>query len=173
MKKAPYLNGDELGEVMILSALAQQLEEMVPFCVVPEWRRKLKCIVTYLDNLFHARISYLDNKQLQSVMRRCQHTIVKIHTTDQHKFMDNDRGILQDKTATIPIDDFFDLGDAAMLNCLHCPQGECVKDCKMRDLYHRLSFMPQRVDVQEGQCEYRYDDEIRWVDSDGHRMERI
>lgn len=162
MEKAPYANAPEMGEIMILGAFQLQIQAMIELCQEAKWRRKLKCINTYAVNMLGERRSCMSKEGKESFERRCKHTFVKVHTSDQYKMLDNSLGVLQDKTYVLERDDYFDLLEQATLNCLHCSQGEKVEGCKFRKLLHKLSAPAIRDTPGKGECEFRLDNEIKW-----------
>lgn len=173
MKKAPYANAQEMGEIMIFSAFQAQIDCMAGMCQDKSWRRRLKCINTYAGNIIRERLECMEPAQLQSLERRCRHTFVKVLTSDQYKRLENNLGVLQDETYNLERDDYFDLLEQASLNCMHCSQGEKVAGCKFRQLLHKLSAPVIRDNPAAGECEYRLDNEVKWVAPDGKRLERL
>lgn len=173
MKRAPYANAQEMGEIMIFSAFQTQVNCMADLCQDKKWRKKLKTINTYAVHIIDERLGCMDSKELISLQRRCKHTFVKVLTSDQYKRLNNSLGVLQDETYTLERDDYFDLLEQASLNCMHCSQGGKVKGCKFRALLHKLSTPVIRDNPAEGECEFRLDNEIKWIAPDGERLERI
>lgn len=51
------------------------------------------------------------------------------------------------------------------LNCYACPQGDVVKDCPRRKMFHRLGLQVHalRENPAPGECEFRYENEQRAV----------
>ena len=74
------------------------------------------------------------------------------------------------RTVEIDSEDLWNLADFALTECMTCPQGECVKPCEMRDLYHRCGLEPTRFDVKEGECEFRADNEVKAVSVQHRRI---
>lgn len=173
MKRAPYANAQEMGEIMIFSAFQMQINCMVDLCQDKKWRKKLKTINTYATHIIGERRGCMSKEGKESLDRRCTHTFVKVLTSDQYKMLDNSLGVLQDETYVLERDDYFDLLEQASLNCMHCSQGEKVKPCKFRALLHKLSAPVVRDNPAEGECEFRLDNEIKWIAPDGERLERI
>ena len=83
-------------------------------------------------------------------------------------FFKSQESINQDESFTLSRDVYFDLLEQALYNCNHCPQGERVKECKFKKLLHDISVLPVRTEVEPGECEFRFDNEIRWNDSEGY-----
>ena len=70
---------------------------------------------------------------------------------------------------TISYDDWCLLGEMALLHCDMCPQGENVKNCEYRDMYHRIGIPVARLNVKEGECEFCNDNHVHIILPQGHR----
>lgn len=173
MKKAPYCNKQEILELVMLSHFGVEMKLVADNCEVVEWRRKLKCSATYLRKMIVERLKCMDKEQLKALDRRSSHTIIRIMTSDE-KRLDPNMNEISDKTATLHIEDFFDLVDMATFSCYLCKQGELVPECKHRKLLHRLGVPVARENPAAGECEYRADNEVKVVDPHSCRvLERL
>ena len=151
MKKAAYMAKAELMQFLKLSVLWGEVEEAVKTTEEKNWRRKLKCICTYLDNILDERLRGIDKEQLQTDERRSKHSCLKLYTSDQNRTIQDNQ--LEEKI-TMATEDVYDLVDMALLTCYRCEQGGCVKDCKIRRILHTIGCPPIRTEPQQGECEF-------------------
>lgn len=159
MKRDSYMSKNELTDFMKIGVLAGEAAAIAERTPVAEWRRKLKCVSTYCEKIITERLMSLDRRQLESVKRRKDHTEIMLLTSDQNR-VERHSG---EKEITISTEDLYDLLDLAMLSCMKCPQGDCVKECHFRDVFHRLGVPPSRTNPADGECEFRYNNEILCV----------
>lgn len=155
MKRQSYCGKDELFDVLKLGVFASECEVIAAKTPEKDWHRKLKTIQTYSMRMFNERLEALDLKQALSVKRRHEHTAIKFFSSDENrlKCKDDDK---PEQSFRICHSDFFDVMDLAAQNCKACPQGECVKECYYRELFHRLDLVVTRDNPAEGECEFGY-----------------
>lgn len=165
MREHKYIARDEAVTLMLLDALTTKVAEEAANTTNPDWQEKFQTIAKWLDEIIFARVELLDEKQRTMLARKSLNSSCKIVTKDEARtkawMFAN-----QQKNVTIETNDLFDLGDYALLECMTCPQGCKVKECKMRELYHRVGFEPTRTDVKDGECEFRFDNEQKSVGVD-------
>lgn len=153
MKKSSYCGKDELLDVLKMGVFMSECEDIANKTPVKEWAQKLRTVKTYCGKIFDERLKALDDKQKATVLRRYNHTVIKFYTSDQNRIAaKNDNK--PETEVTVSHDDLFDLLDLAMFNCMACPQGECIKQCYYRDLFHRLGVIVSRDETAEGECEF-------------------
>lgn len=157
MKQSPYMASNEFQELMWCSAMVQMLERCIDTTQDKKWVQKFKTAKTYISGIIDERLKYLNDNEKPKVGRRARNTGIKVYAYDDHKV---DKADFH-RTYTIDSEDFFDLCDAAFLNCYACPQGECVENCQRRALYHRigLSVHAGRDNPKPGECEFRHNNE--------------
>lgn len=153
MKKSSYCGKEELLDVLKMGVFMSECESIADKTPVKEWAQKLRTVKTYCSKIFDERLAALDDKQKATVLRRYKHTVIKFYTSDQNRIVASQDGKPEEEV-TVVFDDLFDLVDLAMYNCMACPQGECIKNCYYRDLFHRLGVMVSRDNPQEGECEF-------------------
>lgn len=156
MDHAKHMATNQLNEYMWLSAVRQIFERILKTTKDKNWRKKIKTADTYMDKIIMERWNDLDPLEQKKVWRRIQSIKIKVYAYDDARVDRDDF----DREMTIQQQDFFDLCDAAFLNCMACPQGELVKGCKRREMYHRLGLAVHgaRENPEPGQCEFRFDD---------------
>lgn len=163
MKHAPYMASAELNQLMWLSTIVQVAERILgdPSTTDKDWRKWLKTIKSYTTKIIDARIADLDEREKLKVARRSKSIGIKVYSYDDARVDNSDNG----RKYTIGQEDFLDLVDAATLHCYSCPQGDVVKDCPRRKMFHRLglSCHALRTDPAPGECEWRYENSQRWV----------
>ncbi|WP_405379581.1 hypothetical protein [Phascolarctobacterium sp.] len=161
MKHAPYAASNEMQEIMWLSAARQMFERIIKTTADKDWLRRIRTADTNVKNVLDARVADLNQLELKKFARRVQTVGIKVYHYDDARVDKSDHN----RTYTISQDDFLDLVDAAFLNCYACKQGDIVKDCPRRKLYHRLGLQVHalRESPKQGQCEFRCDDDPRYV----------
>lgn len=157
MNHAGYMAKSQLDEYMWLSAARQMFERILATTEDKGWRQKIKTCDTLIDKVIKERWCYLDTVEQKKIWRRIQQIKIKVYAYDDARVDKEDLG----RTLTISQEDFLSLVDAASLNCYSCPQGDVVKNCPRREMYHRLglSCHQLREGVKPGQCEFRFNDE--------------
>ena len=173
MKRASYMSSNELIDYLKVGIFAGECEIIAERTPEKDWRKTLRCISTWLKKITDERIKCCDPEQIISVSRRVKHTHIMLASTDQKRTGNLSKDV---DTTTVAVDDMYDLVDMSLLSCLKCPQGGCVKECKLRKTYHRLGVMPYRENCLDGECEFRNDPigEVRAVTPQYQRMtERI
>lgn len=169
MNKQPYMSAAELISWLKLGVLcgeAETIAEQTTDKDCKEWRRKLKTVSTYLNNIVMERLKFLDKKQLMSVQRRKDHTNIVMLSSDKRRmdksYKDDDSSNIEEEI-TLATEDLYDVVDMALLSCFKCPQGGCVKNCRIRPVYHRIGVPPIRTAPKDGECEFRLDNEIACI----------
>lgn len=163
------MSSNELLDYLKIGILAGECEIIAERTPEKDWRTKLKCMASYARRITEERIKCCEPAQILSVARRVKHTRMLLASTDQVRTSNLSKDV---DTTTIAVDDMYDLVDMSLLSCLKCPQGDCVKDCKLRQTYHRLSVMPYRENCADGECEFRMEPvgEVRAVTPQYQKM---
>lgn len=163
MKESRYMASTELNQLMWLSAAVQALEKILKDDSTQNksWRRWLSMAKTYTHKVINDRMSKLDPVEEVKVVRRIEKTAIKVAHYDDFRYDRSD----SERLVTISQSDFLDLVDGASLNCYACPQGDVVKDCPRRKMFHRLGLQVHalRENPAPGECEFRYENEQRAV----------
>lgn len=164
MKRAPYISATELQEFLKLGAVADLCEVMLTTTTDKEWLKRLRTANTHLHTLVNERVACLDLKQIRSLLRRKEHTAIRLYTSDEVRIDDEKYkvGVPYEKV-TMDIEDLQDMAELALCACQACPQGELVPTCKFRRTMHNLGFPVARDEIGKTQCEFRSDDEVRCV----------
>lgn len=138
MKESRYMASTELNQLMWLSASVQALEIILKDTSTQNkgWRRWLSTAKTYMHKVIDDRMSKLDPVERVKVVRRIERTAIKVAHYDDFRYDKSD----SERLVTISQSDFLDLVDGASLNCYACPQGDVVKDCPRRKMFHRLGL---------------------------------
>lgn len=167
MNHAKHMATNQLNEYMWLSAVRQIYEKILKTTTDKKWRQKIKTADTYMKGIIDERWDDLDPLEQKKTYRRIEQIRIKVYSYDDARVDRED----YNRTLTIGMDDFLDLCDAAFLNCMGCPQGEVVKDCPRRKMYHRLGLAVHKLreNPSEGQCEFRMNDE-RYAVSPQYKM---
>lgn len=151
MKKQSYMTTSELWDLCKVGVFAEEAASIAERTPVKEWRKRLKTVSTLMTKTMAERLACMDEKQRISAERRVNHTNIKFSTSDSVRIRPQDK---HEPTLTISTEMLFDILDLAILSCYKCPQGECVKGCKWREIFHTLSIEPMRIEVATGECEY-------------------
>lgn len=135
MKESRYMASTELNQLMWLSAGVQALEIILKDASTQntDWRRWLSTAKTYMHKVIDDRMCKLDSAEKVKVVRRIERTAIKVAHYDDFRYDKSD----SERLVTISQSDFLDLVDGASLNCYACPQGDVVKDCPRRKMFHR------------------------------------
>lgn len=170
MKKSPYMAQAEMQEFMWLSAMIQMCERILETTQEKEWRRRIKTINTLTNKVVEERIASFDPKELAKVQRRIKQLGIKVYSYDDAKVDHSDHG----RQYTLSMDDFLDLLDGCTLNCQGCPQGDVVKECPRRLMFHRLGLQVHalRENPAPGECEFRYENEVYAISPQYKRIEK-
>ena len=161
MKKSSYMSKNEYVQVLKLGVLAGEIEEWLQTTDDKAWRKMLKTCATFLDKILIERLKCLDAKQAKAFdtkFRSC-----KIQFASYTNFYGTVEAKKEKRTVEINAEDLWNLADFALTECMTCPQGACVKQCEMRELYHRCGLEPVRLNPKEGECEFRADNEVKAV----------
>lgn len=161
MKHAPYMASAETKEYMWLSAIVQMMEIMVKTTQDKNWLRKFKTIQTMTSNIINERWTYLDELEKPKLARRIKTVGIKVYNYDDARVDSSDSVRIK----TISQDDFLELCDSSLLNCYGCSQGDVVKGCPRRKLFHRIGIQVYalRENPAPGECEFRYENSVRLV----------
>ena len=151
------MSRNEMTEFMWLSAMVQMLEKIIETTDDKEWLRRFKTANTLFNKIVAERWADMDDMEQKKAMRRIKQIGIKVYTYDDYRVDNDDQG----RKVTFAQEDFLDLVDAAWLNCYGCPQGDVVKDCPRRKMFHRLGLQVHqcRINPAEGECEWRYNNE--------------
>lgn len=159
MKESKYMASKELNQLMWLSAAVQSIEKILEDETTKnkDWRRWMATSKTYLRKVIDDRLRKLDPLETVKVMRRVTKIAIKVAHYDDFRVDKTD----MERRVTISSEDFLDLVDGTTLNCYGCPQGDVVKGCPRRKMFHRLGLQVHafREDPKDGECEFRYNDE--------------
>jgi len=161
----------EMQQLMWLSAFVQAFDKMIPTTEVPEWLRRLKTMKTFAKKLIEERMGCLDPVEEKKVLRRSQHTGIKVYSYDDARVDKDDYG----RKVTVDLEAMLTIADAALLECFSCPQGDVVKECQFRKAFHALGLQcgAARENPAPGQCEFRYDDSVKYVNPQYERVDGI
>ena len=164
MKRAPYISATELQEFLKLGAVADLCEVMLTTTTDKEWLKRLRTANTHLHTLVNERVACLDPKQIKSLLRRKEHTAIRLYTSDEVRIDDEKYkvGVPYEKV-TMDIEDLQDMAELALCACQACPQGQCVEKCKFRETMHRLGIPVARDCITKWECEFRSDNEVRHI----------
>lgn len=159
MKESPYMASSEMNQLMWLSAAIQALGIILEdqTTVNKSWRRWLKTAQDNMQKVVDDRMDKLSDLEEPKVVRRIKQTQIKVAHYDDFRVDKSDLN----RKVTISSEDFLDLVDGASLNCYGCPQGDVVKNCPRRLMFHRLGLQVHalRENPAPGECEFRYDNE--------------
>lgn len=157
MKRNSYMASNEMNEFMWLSATRQIFEKILATTKDKVWRRKIKTCDTLIKQVIEDRTECFDELELKKAYRRILGIGIKVYSYDDARVDKDDF----DRKVTIAQEDFFNLVDAAFLQCRTCPQGSLVKECPRRKMFHRLGLQvyESRQQPKDGECEFRYDNE--------------
>ena len=168
MKKSSYMSQNEYVQVLKLGVLSGEIQEWIDTTEDKTWRKMLKTCLTFLDRILIERLMHLDIKQRDSFDRKFRSC--KIQLASYTNFFGTAQAKQEKRTVEIDAEDLYNLADFALTQCMLCPQGECVKNCEMRELYHRCYLEPTRTEVKEGECEFRFDNEVKAVSIKNRRQ---
>lgn len=157
MKASNYMNAASLVEFLKVGILASELDiiaantkKTAKTPMEKEWARKMRMAATMMENVIVERMTALDQKARDSVERRNNHVRMLMESKDNVRVAPTDKS----PHITVSSDDLTLIAELALMGCGACPQGEYVKDCPYRDMFHRLGIPIGREDVQDGQCEF-------------------
>lgn len=168
MKREKYMSKNEFIQFMKLNVLVSEIEQWINTTDDPKWRRKMKNCRTQLFKLMVERLVYLDEKQRNALENK--HKTMKMQFVSTSNFYGTKAGKEQKRTVEIDAEDLYNLADFALTECMTCPQGDTVKNCEMRELYHRCGLEPTRCNCGEGECEFRSDNEVKAVSIEHRRI---
>lgn len=156
MKKEHYMSKNEMLDAMKVGTFSGELEAIADRTTVPEWRKRLRTAATNCQKVLEERLFCLDKNQLQTVQRRHSHNKMIYVTSDDKRYEPTDKEDPQE-LVTVAIEDLYTVIDHAFESCHLCEQGEKVKDCPYRKLYHRISVPVARDNPETGQCEFMWE----------------
>lgn len=171
MKRQSYCAKEELWDVLKLGVFASECEAIADRTPEKDWRQKLRTMKSYAMKIFDQRLKELDERQRVTMLRRYKHTSIKFYSSDQNRIRCKEDG-KPETHFNIAHSDFFDVLDLAAMNCKACPQGECIKECYYREVYHRLGVPVNRDNPGEGECEFGYG-EVGKPDEPKHHLLKI
>ena len=168
MKEKPYMSSQDLLEWLKIGCLAGEAKQAAEVtkknAKTPkekEWAKRMKLAATNLAKVTDERLECMDTMQVVSVQRRHEHSSLQLYTSDQLRVEGRDKPARDD--VTISHYDWERLGEMALLHCDMCPQGEFVKNCQYRPVWHRCGIPVAREDVQEGECEFCMDNHMQII----------
>lgn len=151
------MSSNEMTEFMWLSAARQMFERILATTKDKGWRQKIKTCDTLVRQVIEDRTESFDDLERKKANRRIAQIGIKVYTYDDARVDKDDIG----RKVTISQEDFLELADAALLQCWTCQQGDLVKDCPRRKMFHRLGMQvhASRENPLPGECEFRSDNE--------------
>jgi len=156
LRGTPYISSQEMASFLTLGCLATECGLSLSDVKNPQWHKRIKTATTNLEKVIDERVALLDKSQYLPVMRRKDHTAVMLVSKDNKRFIaENQTDIVQ-----VSLDDIFEIGELALNSCTACEQGECVKECRFRKVFHRLSIPVLNENPQAGKCEFRIENEV-------------
>lgn len=153
LRETAYMTSDELIQWMKLACLCGELDVCAKETQNGRWRSWLKCGYGLVWKVVMARINMVDPKQIKSIMRRKEHSDIKMITSDEKRFPTHKE---TQEFVTVAYDDLLDLADLALNSCAACPQGECVQNCFYKKVFLRLGLPVCRDNPAEGECPYNW-----------------
>ncbi len=142
-------------------AIAEQTKKTAKTPQEKDWAKRLAIAATHLGKVTDERMACLDPDQAKTVDRRWKNSEVRMYTSDQMRLEDTLPEARE--PVTISYDDWCRLGEMALLHCDMCPQGEYVKNCEYRKMYHRVGIPVGRENVKEGECEFCVDNHMQII----------
>lgn len=158
-----FVNKRTIEQMVLISAMGRQCEKFATNCPEKDWTKKFKTVSSYMKSILRQKYDSIQRSDKAALLRRAEHTVVKFMTSDEYKMPKNQQGAAEEKIV-LTVDDYYDLMELACQHCLLCSQGENVKKCKWRKMWHKHGTPVARENPKAGECEYRWDNEIRFVD---------
>lgn len=164
MKRAPYCNKEEFSQVVYLHAAYSLINDIADNTQDKEWHKKLATSGTLLLKVYNDRLDCLDPIGREKVDSRANHTYVRVVSSDEKAL---ERLKQEKETITMEFDDFLNIVEFANWSCLKCSQGEYVQKCPFRKLLHKYNLPVARMNPNPGECEFRWDNDIRSMAPEG------
>ena len=168
MKATTYMSSAHLLEFIKVGiaageskAIAEQTKKTAKTKQEKDWAKRLAIAATHLGKVADERMACLDKGQAKTVERRWKNSEVRMYTSDQMRMEDSLPEARE--PVTISYNDWCLLGEMALLHCDLCPQGEYVKKCEYRQMYHRTGIPVARESVEAGECEFCCDNYIHFI----------
>ena len=168
MKEKPYMSSQDMLEWLKIGCLAGEARQAAETTKKNaktdkerEWAKRMAIAATHLGKVTDERLECMDTMQVVSVKRRHEHSSSQLYTSDMLRVEGRTKPERDD--ITISYDDWCRLGEMALLHCDMCPQGEYVKNCEYRKVWHRCGIPVAREDVKEGECEFCVDDHMQII----------
>jgi len=162
MKEKPYMSSNDLLEWLKIGCLAGEAKKAAETTKKTaktqkekEWAKRMKIAATHLGKVTDERMACLEPEQVATVKRRWGNSDLRLYTSDQLRVEDRTKPARED--VTICYEDWCRLGEMALLHCNMCPQGEYVKNCEYRKVFHRVGIPVGRESVRDGECEFCID----------------
>ncbi len=168
MKRCNYLNSAEFDELLALQAFANHCGQIAKNCADPQWRKWLKTADSFITKVIEDRVLAMDRDQRKGLERRVYHSDVLVVQKNLVCLNENTK-----QQITLDWEDFMDILDLSMNACYGCPQGESVKSCKFKDIFLKLGLPVTRENPADGECPYRFDNEMRWIDPEGKEIKNV
>ena len=168
MKEKPYMSSQDMLEWLKIGCLAGEARQAAETTKKNaktdkerEWAKRMAIAATHLGKVTDERLECMDTMQVVSVKRRHEHSSLQLYTSDMLRVEGRTKPERDD--ITISYDDWCRLGEMALLHCDMCPQGEYVKNCEYRKVWHRCGIPVAREDVKEGECEFCVDNHMQII----------
>lgn len=168
MKEKPYMSSQDMLEWLKIGCLAGEARQAAETTKKnaktdkeKEWAKRMAIAATHLGKVTDERLECMDTMQVVSVKRRHEHSSLQLYTSDMLRVEGRTKPERDD--ITISYDDWCRLGEMALLHCDMCPQGEYVKNCEYRKVWHRCGIPVAREDVKEGECEFCVDNHMQII----------
>ena len=168
MKEKPYMSSQDMLEWLKIGCLAGEARQAAETTKKnaktdkeKEWAKRMAIAATHLGKVTDERLECMDTMQVVSVKRRHEHSSLQLYTSDMLRVEGRTKPERDD--ITISYDDWCRLGEMALLHCDMCPQGEYVKKCEYRKVWHRCGIPVAREDVKEGECEFCMDNHMQII----------
>ena len=168
MKEKPYMSSTDMLEFIKLGCLsgeaklsAKVTKENAKTPKEKEWAKRMAIAATNLGKVVDERLECLDEAQVITVQRRWKNSDIRLYTVDQLRVEGRTKPEAEDRT--ISYEDWCYLGELALLHCEMCPQGQYVKDCEYRKMFHRVGIPVGREEVKDGECEFCVDNHMHII----------
>lgn len=165
MNRASYLNSNQFDELMVLSAFASGCASIAKNTKDAQWCKWLKTADTFATKVIDERVQCLDANSREGVQKRVLKSDVIVVQSSLVCVKEN-----QKQTITLDWDDFMDILAMAQWTCCRCEQGAKVAECPYKKMLLRLGVPVARENPADGECPYRWENEIRWINPDGKEI---
>lgn len=170
MDHTKYMSSSQMIEYMWLSTMRQICERVLKTTTDKAWRQRIKTCDTLISKIITERWNDMDKMEQDKAWRRIQKIGIKVYAYDDARVDREDYG----RDVTIKFEDLLELADGCSLQCMACAQGDLVKDCSRRKMFHRLGLHchKSRENPGPGECEYRYNNEQYAVTPQYRKLEK-